>query len=465
MPRPKKVWIADDDESIRFILEKGLLDAGFHVNVFEDGNEVVNHLDIEKPHVLLTDLKMPGRDGMDLLDTFKNDYPNIPVIMMTAHSDLDTTVEAFENGAWDYIAKPFDLNGAIDKITKALSEQKKNQKKSISSEEIDIKGGKLIGKSNVMQDLFNSIGKLSHSSSTVLLYGESGTGKELVARAIYEHSDRQNKKLISLNMADIPIELLESELFGYEKGAFTGASQKKLGRFEQAHEGTLFLDEIGDMPFETQTRILRVLSSGEFYRIGGTGPVKVDVRIIAATNQNLNDKVKSGAFREDLFHRLNVIRIALPPLRERKEDIPLLANYFLNKYSEELNSEPKILSTEVEELFRNLIWPGNVLQLQNLCHSLTVLSSAQEIVIADLPNDLIIQKKGPDLTWNDMLETWASKELLNGEDHILNSTVPMFEKTLIKVALKASKGKKSEAAKLLGWGRNTLARKMQELDF
>lgn len=465
MPRPKKVWIADDDESIRFILEKGLLDAGFHVNVFEDGNEVVNHLDIEKPHVLLTDLKMPGRDGMDLLDTFKNDYPNIPVIMMTAHSDLDTTVEAFENGAWDYIAKPFDLNGAIDKISKALSEQKKNQKKSISSEEIDIKGGKLIGKSNVMQDLFNSIGKLSHSSSTVLLYGESGTGKELVARAIYEHSDRQNKKLISLNMADIPIELLESELFGYEKGAFTGASQKKLGRFEQAHEGTLFLDEIGDMPFETQTRILRVLSSGEFYRIGGTDPVKVDVRIIAATNQNLNDKVKSGAFREDLFHRLNVIRIALPPLRERKEDIPLLANYFLNKYSEELNSEPKILSTEVEELFRNLIWPGNVLQLQNLCHSLTVLSSAQEIVIADLPNDLIIQKKGPDLTWNDMLETWASKELLNGEDHILNSTVPMFEKTLIKVALKASKGKKSEAAKLLGWGRNTLARKMQELDF
>ena len=465
MPRPKKVWIADDDESIRFILEKGLLDAGFHVNVFEDGNEVVNHLDIEKPHVLLTDLKMPGRDGMDLLDTFKNDYPSIPVIMMTAHSDLDTTVEAFENGAWDYIAKPFDLNGAIDKITKALSEQKKNQKKPISSEEIDIKGGKLIGKSNVMQDLFNSIGKLSHSSSTVLLYGESGTGKELVARAIYEHSDRQNKKLISLNMADIPIELLESELFGYEKGAFTGASQKKLGRFEQAHEGTLFLDEIGDMPFETQTRILRVLSSGEFYRIGGTDPVKVDVRIIAATNQNLNDKVKSGAFREDLFHRLNVIRIALPPLRERKEDIPLLANYFLNKYSEELNSEPKILSNEVEELFRNLIWPGNVLQLQNLCHSLTVLSSAQEIVIADLPNDLIIQKKGPDLTWNDMLETWASKELLNGEDHILNSTVPMFEKTLIKVALKASKGKKSEAAKLLGWGRNTLARKMQELDF
>jgi two-component system nitrogen regulation response regulator GlnG len=465
MPRSKKVWIADDDESIRFILEKGLMDAGFNVNVFEDGNEVVNQLDIDKPHVLLTDLKMPGRDGMDLLDTFKNEYPNIPVIMMTAHSDLDTTVEAFENGAWDYIAKPFDLNGAIEKISKALTEQKKNSKVSKSGDEIDLKSGKLIGKSNVMQDLFNSIGKLSHSSSTVLLYGESGTGKELVARAIYEHSERNNKKLISLNMADIPIELLESELFGYEKGAFTGASQRKLGRFEQAHEGTLFLDEIGDMPFETQTRILRVLSSGEFYRIGGTDPVKVDVRIIAATNQNLNDKVKTGAFREDLFHRLNVIRIALPPLRERKEDIPLLATYFLNMYSEELKSEPKILSPEVEELFRNLIWPGNVLQLQNLCHSLTVLSSAQEVVMSDLPNDLIIQKKGPDLTWNDMLETWASKELVNGEDHILNSTVPIFEKTLIKVALKASKGKKSEAAKLLGWGRNTLARKMQELDF
>ena len=465
MPRLKKVWIADDDESIRFILEKGLIDAGFNVNVFEDGNEVVNQLDIDKPHVLLTDLKMPGRDGMDLLDTFKNEYPNIPVIMMTAHSDLDTTVEAFENGAWDYIAKPFDLNGAIEKISKALTEQKKNSKVSKSGDEIDLKSGKLIGKSNVMQDLFNSIGKLSHSSSTVLLYGESGTGKELVARAIYEHSERNNKKLISLNMADIPIELLESELFGYEKGAFTGASQRKLGRFEQAHEGTLFLDEIGDMPFETQTRILRVLSSGEFYRIGGTAPVKVDVRIIAATNQNLNDKVKTGAFREDLFHRLNVIRIALPPLRERKEDIPLLATYFLNMYSEELKSEPKILAPEVEELFRNLIWPGNVLQLQNLCHSLTVLSSAQEVVMSDLPNDLIIQKKGPDLTWNDMLETWASKELVNGEDHILNSTVPIFEKTLIKVALKASKVKKSEAAKLLGWGRNTLARKMQELDF
>ena len=465
MPRSKKVWIADDDESIRFILEKGLMDAGFNVNVFEDGNEVVNQLDIDKPHVLLTDLKMPGRDGMDLLDTFKNEYPNIPVIMMTAHSDLDTTVEAFENGAWDYIAKPFDLNGAIEKISKALTEQKKNLKVSKSGDEIDLKSGKLIGKSNVMQDLFNSIGKLSHSSSTVLLYGESGTGKELVARAIYEHSERNNKKLISLNMADIPIELLESELFGYEKGAFTGASQRKLGRFEQAHEGTLFLDEIGDMPFETQTRILRVLSSSEFYRIGGTDPVKVYVRIIAATNQNLNDKVKTGAFREDLFHRLNVIRIALPPLRERKEDIPLLATYFLNMYSEELKSEPKILAPEVEELFRNLIWPGNVLQLQNLCHSLTVLSSAQEVVMSDLPNDLIIQKKGPDLTWNDMLETWASKELINGEDHILNSTVPIFEKTLIKVALKASKGKKSEAAKLLGWGRNTLARKMQELDF
>ena len=280
MSKSKKVWVADDDESIRFVLEKGLVDAGFEVSVFEDGNEVVNQLDLDKPNVLLTDLKMPGRDGMDLLDTFKNDYPSIPVIMMTAHSDLDTTVEAFENGAWDYIAKPFDLNGAIEKITKALSEQKKTQKKSISSEEIDIKGGKLIGKSNVMQDLFNSIGKLSHSSSTVLLYGESGTGKELVARAIYEHSDRQNKKLISLNMADIPIELLESELFGYEKGAFTGASQKKLGRFEQAHEGTLFLDEIGDMSLAAQAKVLRALEEHKIQRVGSDKTIAVDVRVI-----------------------------------------------------------------------------------------------------------------------------------------------------------------------------------------
>ena len=464
MSKSKKVWVADDDESIRFVLEKGLIDAGFEVSVFEDGNEVVNQLDLEKPNVLLTDLKMPGRDGMDLLDTFKNEFSNIPVIMMTAHSDLDTTVDAFENGAWDYIAKPFDLNDAISKISKALDERKIRSKKRNKEDEITLEKGKIIGKSPAMQDLFNSIGKLSHSDSTVLLVGESGTGKELVARAIYEHSERADKKLISLNMADIPIELLESELFGYEKGAFTGAEKKKIGRFEQAHNATLFLDEIGDMPYETQTRILRVLSSGEFYRIGGSEPITVDVRIIAATNQNLNEKVKTGAFREDLFHRLNVIRIPMPALRDRKEDIPLLAAYFFDKFSKETKSETKILTDEVKDLFENLIWPGNVLQLQNLCHSLTVLSSAQEITISDLPNDLLIQKKGPELTWNDLLEIWATERLSNGDDHILNSTIPVFEKTMIKVAMKATKGKKSEAANLLGWGRNTLARKMNELD-
>ena len=464
MSKSKKVWVADDDESIRFVLEKGLVDAGFEVSVFEDGNEVVNQLDLDKPNVLLTDLKMPGRDGMDLLDTFKSEFSNIPVIMMTAHSDLDTTVDAFENGAWDYIAKPFDLNDAISKISKALDERKIRSKKRNKEDEIILDKGKIIGKSPAMQDLFNSIGKLSHSDSTVLLVGESGTGKELVARAIYEHSERADKKLISLNMADIPIELLESELFGYEKGAFTGAEKKKIGRFEQAHKATLFLDEIGDMPYETQTRILRVLSSGEFYRIGGSEPITVDVRIIAATNQNLNEKVKTGAFREDLFHRLNVIRIPMPALRERKEDIPLLAAYFFDKFSKETKSETKILTDEVVDLFSNLIWPGNVLQLQNLCHSLTVLSSAQEITISDLPNDLLIQKKGPELTWNDLLEIWATERLSNGDDHILNSTIPVFEKTMIKVAMKATKGKKSEAANLLGWGRNTLARKMNELD-
>jgi two-component system nitrogen regulation response regulator GlnG len=464
MSKSKKVWVADDDESIRFVLEKGLVDAGFDVSVFEDGNEVVNQLDLDRPNVLLTDLKMPGRDGMDLLDTFRNEFSNIPVIMMTAHSDLDTTVDAFENGAWDYIAKPFDLNDAISKISKALEERKIRSKKRNKEDEITLDKGKIIGKSPAMQDLFNSIGKLSHSDSTVLLVGESGTGKELVARAIYEHSERAEKKLISLNMADIPIELLESELFGYEKGAFTGAEKKKIGRFEQAHNATLFLDEIGDMPYETQTRILRVLSSGEFYRIGGSEPITVDVRIIAATNQNLNEKVKTGAFREDLFHRLNVIRIPMPSLRDRKEDIPLLAAYFFEKFSKETKSETKILTQEVIDLFSNLIWPGNVLQLQNLCHSLTVLSSAQEINISDLPNDLLIQKKGPELSWNDLLEVWATERLSNGDDHILNSTIPVFEKTMIKVAMKATKGKKSEAANLLGWGRNTLARKMNELD-
>ena len=464
MSKSKKVWVADDDESIRFVLEKGLIDAGFDVSVFEDGNEVINQLDLDKPNVLLTDLKMPGRDGMDLLDTFRNEFSNIPVIMMTAHSDLDTTVDAFENGAWDYIAKPFDLNDAVSKISKALDERKIRSKRRNKEDEISLDKGKIIGKSPAMQDLFNSIGKLSHSDSTVLLVGESGTGKELVARAIYEHSERAEKKLISLNMADIPIELLESELFGYEKGAFTGAEKKKIGRFEQAHKATLFLDEIGDMPYETQTRILRVLSSGEFYRIGGSEPITVDVRIIAATNQNLNEKVKTGAFREDLFHRLNVIRIPMPSLRDRKEDIPLLAAYFFEKFSKETKSETKILTQEVIDLFSNLIWPGNVLQLQNLCHSLTVLSSAQEINISDLPNDLLIQKKGPELSWNDLLEVWATERLSNGDDHILNSTIPVFEKTMIKVAMKATKGKKSEAANLLGWGRNTLARKMNELD-
>ena len=339
MAKNKKIWIADDDESIRFVLESGLSEAGF-----EDGNEVVNKLDIESPHLLLTDLKMPGRDGMDLLETFRNEHQKIPIIIMTVHSDLDTTVEAFEAGAWDYIAKPFDLNTAIEKINKAISEKKNVQKKLTEKEEISLRAGKILGKSPAMQDLFNSIGKLSHSDSTVLLVGESGTGKELVSQAIFEHSDRSNKKLISLNVADIPVELLESELFGHEKGAFKGAGDQRIGRFEQADKGTLFLDEVGDMPLETQTRLIRVLSSGEFYRIGGNSPIKVDVRIIAATNQNLEEKVRNRSFREDLYHRLNVIKINLPPLRDRKEDILLLTSYFLKKFSEEAKIKVKVLS-------------------------------------------------------------------------------------------------------------------------
>tara|TARA_Y100000817_G_scaffold8679_1_gene7091 strand:- start:2222 stop:3448 length:1227 start_codon:yes stop_codon:yes gene_type:complete len=406
---------------------------------------------------------MPGRDGMDLLETFKNEHKNIPVIIMTAHSDLETTVEAFEAGAWDYIAKPFDLNSAIEKINKAMKEKKRYQKKISEKDEINLRQGKILGKSPAMQDLFNSIGKLSHSNTTVLLVGESGTGKELVSQAIFEHSDRSTKKLISLNVADIPVELLESELFGHEKGAFKGAGEQRIGRFEQADNGTLFLDEVGDMPLETQTRLIRVLSSGEFYRIGGNSPIKVDVRIIAATNQNLEEKVKNRSFREDLYHRLNVIKINLPPLRDRKEDILLLANYFLKKCSDEAKVKTKILSPEVEELFENLIWPGNVLQLQNVCQSLTLLSAGQEISISDIPKDLSMQRKGPAMNWDDMLESWASKQLLNGEDHLLNSATPIFETTMIKAALKATKGKKSEAAKLLGWGRNTLSRKITEL--
>ena len=390
------ILVADDDKAIRLVLETALKRSGFDVTLTENAAGLWTHAQQNFADLIITDVVMPDANAFELIPKIKEMNNNIPIIVMSAQNTLMTAIKANELGAFEYIPKPFDISELLNIVNRSVNENKKV----IENENFESPDGfPLIGRSKPMQEVYRIMARLMNSDLTVLITGESGTGKELVARAIYEHSERAEKKLISLNMADIPIELLESELFGYEKGAFTGAEKKKIGRFEQAHKATLFLDEIGDMPYETQTRILRVLSSGEFYRIGGSEPITVDVRIIAATNQNLNEKVKTGAFREDLFHRLNVIRIPMPSLRDRKEDIPLLAAYFFEKFSKETKSETKILTQEVIDLFSNLIWPGNVLQLQNLCHSLTVLSSAQEINISDLPNDLLIQKKGPELSW------------------------------------------------------------------
>ena len=453
-----KVWVADDDQAIRMVLEESLSSDGFDVTLFESGEELITELKKGEPDLILTDVQMPGMHGYDLLKHINNNYEDIPVIIMTAFTDMQAAVDSYGGGAFEYLPKPFDLDEAAQIINRALEVKPKTKglKKSNKAE--------IIGEAASMQIVFRAIGKLSNTNATVLVQGESGTGKELIAKSLHKNSPRADMPFIALNMADIPKELVESELFGHEKGAFKGAGDQRIGRFEQADKGTLFLDEVGDMPLETQTRLIRVLSSGEFYRIGGNSPIKVDVRIIAATNQNLEEKVRNGSFREDLYHRLNVIKINLPPLRDRKEDILLLTSYFLKKFSEEAKIKVKVLSKEVEELFENLIWPGNVLQLQNVCQSLTLLSSGQEISISDIPKDLSLQRKGPEMSWSDMLESWASKKLLKGDDHILNSATPIFEGTMIKAALKVTKGKKSEAAKLLGWGRNTLARKITELD-
>ena len=364
------VWVVDDDDSIRWVLEKGLSEHNIDVEVFESAHKVVLKLELENPDLILTDIKMPGTSGIDLLDQVQNLRPEIPVIIMTAHSDLESAVESYEHGAWEYLPKPFDIDEAVKMIKRATllpSQQLDTENKNETKAEI-------VGEAPAMQEVFRAIGKLSNSNSTILLVGESGTGKELVAKALYQHSPRKDKPFIALNMADIPKELLEAELFGHERGAFTGADEKRIGRFEQANGGTLFLDEIGDMQLETQTRLLRVLSNGEFYRVGGREPIRVDVRIITATHQNLDVHVKEGTFREDLFHRLNVIKLTLPNLNERREDIPELAKHFFRLSSEELGEERKYLSQEVEDYFLSLPWPGNVRQLENTCRWLTVMS-------------------------------------------------------------------------------------------
>ena len=459
MDKSKSVWIVDDDESIRWVLEKSLSERGIEVLSFESAHQVINRLEMETPGAIITDIKMPGTSGLVLLDQVKEKRPEIPVIIMTAHSDLESAVDSYEHGAWEYLPKPFDINEAIQIVERAIQIEVGKEE----SNEKEIKA-ELVGEAPAMQEVFRAIGKLSNSNSTVLLVGESGTGKELVAKAIFQHSPRRDKAFIALNMADIPRDLLEAELFGHERGAFTGAEEKRLGRFEQANGGTLFLDEIGDMPIETQTRLLRVLSNGEFYRVGGNEPIKVDVRIITATNQSLEDRVKEGNFREDLFHRLNVIKLNLPSLNERKDDIPSLAKHFLKISSLEIeDTETKYLSKEVEEYFLQLSWPGNVRQLENVCRWLTVMSPSREIRLEDLPNDLITQSTEIDKNWTSTLKRWAEESLLKGETQILNTALPEFEKTLIEAALNQSMGKKKEAAKLLGWGRNTLTRKIKEI--
>ena len=453
----KSIWVVDDDESIRWVLEKGLAESGMDVQTFDSANKVIKKLETENPQLILTDIRMPGPSGIELLDKVKELRPDIPVIIMTAHSDLDSAVESYEHGAWEYLPKPFDIEEAVAMVQRAtaVDEDKKDEASETQAE--------VIGEAPAMQEVFRAIGKLSNSNSTVLLNGESGTGKELVARALFQHSPRREKPFIALNMADIPKELLEAELFGHEKGAFTGADDKRIGRFEQADGGTLFLDEIGDMQLETQTRLLRVLSNGEFYRVGGREPIKVDVRIITATHQNIEELVKVGNFREDLFHRLNVIKLSLPKLSDRKEDIPTLVKHFFQKSSDELKEEKKYLSAEVEDYFMTLSWPGNVRQLENTCRWLTVMSPTREVKLEDLPDDLKVENVENLNDWTKVLQSWSENYLSKGKNNLLEEAIPEFERTIIKVALNKTMGRKKEAAELLGWGRNTLTRKIKEL--
>ena len=458
------VWVIDDDQSIRWVLEKALKKSDFDVTCFASAAGIMDTLEKQQPDTLITDIRMPGMDGLKLLERIQSSYPDLPVIIITAHSDLDSAVSAYQGGAFEYLPKPFDIDEAVDLTRRAVEHNRSKQKQ--KSENGLQSMPELIGEAPAMQEVFRAIGRLSRSNITVLINGESGTGKELVARALHRHSPRSDQPIVALNMAAIPRDLLESELFGHERGAFTGAQNQRLGRFEQANGGTLFLDEIGDMPAELQTRLLRVLSDGEFYRVGGHTPVKVDVRIIAATHQNLERRVEEGHFREDLYHRLNVIRVHLPALRERREDIPVLMRHFLNKAAHELEVETKTLTKEAETFLKQLPWPGNVRQLENLCRWFMVMASGQEIRVSDLPEELqSTSNESPEATgsWDMTLRQWAQVQLANGREGLLEEALPAFERAMIEITLAHTGGKRQEAARLLGWGRNTLTRKIKEL--
>jgi two-component system nitrogen regulation response regulator GlnG len=457
-----KVWIVDDDRSIRWVLEKALEQEGIATHSFETGDAAFSRLSIEQPTAIISDIRMPGIDGLELLANIQEAYPQVPVIIMTAHSDLDSAVASYRSGAFEYLPKPFDIDDAVALAKRAIARAHEN----LTPEQVlDIPPHTdIIGEAPAMQEVFRAIGRLSQSNITVLINGESGTGKELVAKALHTHSPRSRASFIALNMAAIPKDLIESELFGHEKGAFTGAGGQRKGRFEQADGGTLFLDEIGDMPAETQTRLLRVLADGEFYRVGGHLPVKVDVRIIAATHQNLESLVAEGRFREDLFHRLNVIRIHIPGLCERREDIPRLARHFLSQAADELAVEAKVLAPEAEHHLCGLSWPGNVRQLENACRWITVMASGREVLVTDLPPELRMEEpQSEEGDWERSLRGWADRALSDGTQDLLSTALPAFERVMIETALKHTSGRRRDASLLLGWGRNTLTRKIKEL--
>jgi two-component system nitrogen regulation response regulator GlnG len=459
------VWVVDDDQSVRWVLEKALAQAGMESRSFERAEHLLEAIGHGSPDVLITDIRMPGMDGIALLERLSQSSPDLPIIVITAHADLDHAVAAYEGGAFEYLPKPFDLDEAIELVRKAARKNGKAISDGSSREASQIPA--LIGKAPAMQEVFRSIGRLARSSMTVLITGESGTGKELVARALHQHSPRADKPFVALNTSAIASELLESELFGHERGAFTGAEARRIGRFEQADGGTLFLDEIGDMSPALQTRLLRVLAESEFYRVGGQTSIKVNVRVIAATNQDLARAVKEHRFREDLFHRLNVIRINTPPLRQRRQDIPLLLEHYLDDAASELGAQAKSINPEAMDVLQSYDWPGNVRQLVNATRRLTVTAPGGVISALDIPEDLggKLSGKGASKEWTQSLAHWAEQQL-NDKDGspLLDSALPEFERTLIRIALNQAKGHRQDAAKLLGWGRNTLTRKIKSLE-
>ncbi|MBQ5947107.1 nitrogen regulation protein NR(I) [Massilia sp. ST3] len=486
----KPIWIVDDDASIRWVLEKALARESLETRSFANARDALLAFETETPQVLVSDIRMPGESGIDLLQAVKARYPGLPVIIITAFSDLDSAVASFQGGAFDYLAKPFDIDKAVALIRRALEESLREA----SVEAAPAETPEILGHAPAMQEVFRAIGRLSQSNVTVLITGESGSGKELVARALHKHSPRAQQPFIALNTAAIPKDLLESELFGHERGAFTGAQAMRRGRFEQAEDGTLFLDEIGDMPFDLQTRLLRVLSDGHFYRVGGHQPVKANVRVIAATHQNLEQRVRDGLFREDLYHRLNVIRLRLPSLRERREDIPILARHFLVQSARQLGVEPKRMSEQAMRFLAGLELPGNVRQLENLCNWITVMAPGQTVEVKDLPRDLTQASQGQQEAvplslgapaaapagfngaagqpqapasspegWIGLLELQAAGMLSAGQMDVMDVLGRQFESALIRTALKHTHGRKNDAAMRLGIGRNTITRKIVEL--